>query len=58
VVRVESSVPLTTAEKQPLTTGDCEQLGRLGGTPFRGELKNQLEAVIVPISGTACVGSS
>jgi putative protease len=53
VVRGESAVPLAPAEKQPLTTERLrEQLGRLGGTPFRlGELENHLEgAVIVPVS--------
>ena len=35
-------MPLAKAEKQPLTTERLrEQLGRLGGTPFKlGELKN------------------
>ena len=42
VVRLDSAMPLARAEKQPLTTDRLrEQLGRLGGTPFKlGELKN------------------
>ena len=36
VVQVDSAVPLTVAEQQPLTTERLtEQLGRLGGSPFR-----------------------
>jgi putative protease len=53
IVRVDSTMPLATAEKQPLGTERLrEQLGRLGGTPFRlGELKNFLKGeVLVPIS--------
>jgi len=53
VAKVESSIPLARAEKQPLTTERLrEQLGRLGGTPFRlGELKNNLSGeVLVPVS--------
>jgi len=53
VVRVESSVPLAAAEKRPLTTESLrDQLGRLGGTPFRlGEICNRLEGeVILPMS--------
>jgi putative protease len=53
VVKVESSVPLAAAEKQPLSAGRLrEQLGRLGGTPFRlGELRSLLEGdVILPVS--------
>ncbi|MFA6545393.1 MAG: DUF3656 domain-containing protein [Limisphaerales bacterium] len=53
VARGQSTAPLVAAEKQPLTTGRLtEQLGRLGGTPFKlGELRNHLEgAVIVPVS--------
>jgi putative protease len=53
VVRVESAMPLTAAEKIPLTTDKLhEQLGRLGGTPFRlGELKNFLSGnVMLPVS--------
>ncbi len=53
VVKLESTVPLAAATKQPLT-GDRlrEQLGRLGGTPFQlGELKSYLEGdVIAPVS--------
>jgi len=46
-------MPLAVAETQPLTTARLrEQLGRLGGTPFRlGELVNRLEGdVLVPLS--------
>jgi putative protease len=53
VVRIESSMPLTRAERQPLTTERLrEQLGRLGGTALiLGELKNLLEGeVILPVS--------
>ena len=53
VARVESSRPLAKAEKQPLTTERLhEQLGRLGGTPFRlGKLENNLsEPVLLPLS--------
>src|ERR1051326_8400609 len=54
VVKLDSSVSLAPAEKQPLATQRLrEQLGRLGGTPFRlGELKNFLEGeVLLPVSG-------
>ncbi len=53
VVQVESALPLAAAEKQPLTSERlAEQLGRLGGTPFRlGEFKSFLEgAAILPVS--------
>jgi len=53
VVRVESVMPLTPADHHPLTTERLrEQLGRLGGTPFRlGALANHLEgAVLLPVS--------
>ncbi len=53
VAKIESTIPLAIAEKQPLTPERLrEQLGRLGGTPFKlGELKSFLEGpVIVPIS--------
>jgi putative protease len=53
VTKVESSMPLAKAEKQPLTTERLrEQLGRLGGTPFKlGELKNNLSGeVLLPVS--------
>jgi putative protease len=53
IAKVESSMPLAKAEKQPLTTGRLrEQLGRLGGTPFRlGELENNLSGdVLLPVS--------
>ena len=53
VARLASSVSLAPAEKQPLTRARLrEQLGRLGGTPFRlGELRNALEErVVLPVS--------
>jgi putative protease len=53
VAKVESTMPLAKAEKQPLTTERLrEQLGRLGGTPFKlGELKNNLSGeVLLPVS--------
>ncbi len=53
VARAESSMPLAKAEKQPLTTERLrEQLGRLGGTPFKlGDLKNFLAGeVLLPVS--------
>ena len=53
VVSLDSAMPLARAEKQPLTTDRLrEQLGRLGGTPFKlGELKNCLEGeVVLPVS--------
>jgi putative protease len=48
-----SFVPLVAAQKQPLNTVRLrEQLGRLGGTPFRlGDLANHLQGdVILPLS--------
>jgi putative protease len=53
IVQIDSSMPLAKAEKQPLGTERLrEQLGRLGGTPFKlGELKNFLTGdVLLPIS--------
>jgi len=53
VAKVESTAALEAATKQPLSLERLrEQLGRLGGTPFRlGELQSQLEgAVIIPLS--------
>jgi len=53
VVKVESAMPLVKAEKAPLTEEKLrEQLGRLGGTPFKlGALKNFLAGeVLVPVS--------
>ncbi|MEO6569215.1 MAG: U32 family peptidase [Opitutaceae bacterium] len=53
VAKVESAVPLATAENQPLSTERLgEQLGRLGGTPFSlGELRSFLDGpVILPLS--------
>jgi U32 family peptidase len=53
VVQLDSAMPLTQAEKQPLTTERLrDQLGRLGGTPFcLGELKNHLSGeVMLPVS--------
>ena len=53
VAQVASTMPLAVAEKLPLSTEKLrEQLGRLGGTPFKlGALKNFLSgAVLVPVS--------
>ena len=53
VVKVESTIPLAQAEKTPLTTEKLsDQLGRLGGTPFKlGGLKNHLAGeVMLPVS--------
>ncbi|MEI7799609.1 MAG: U32 family peptidase [Opitutaceae bacterium] len=53
VVQADSTVPLARAEKQPLTSERLsDQLGRLGGTPFKlGTLNNNLEGdVILPVS--------
>jgi putative protease len=53
VVKFESAMPLAKAGKQPLTMERLrEQLGRLGGTPFKlGELKNFLAGeVLLPVS--------
>ncbi len=53
VAKVESAMPLAKAEKIPLTEEKLrDQLGRLGGTPFKlGELKNFLSGeVLVPVS--------
>ena len=53
VFQIDSAMPLAKAEKLPLTVEKLrEQLGRLGGTPFRlGELKNCLSgAVLLPVS--------
>lgn len=53
VVKVASEMPLTKAEKQPLGEAKLrEQLGRLGGTPFKlGRLKNLLSGeVMIPVS--------
>jgi putative protease len=53
VVRLESAMPLAAAEKQPLGTERLrDQLGRLGGTPFRlGELRNLIAGeVMLPVS--------
>ncbi|HKW28933.1 MAG TPA: DUF3656 domain-containing protein, partial [Verrucomicrobiae bacterium] len=53
VAKVESTMPLEKAEKQPLTEEKLrEQLGRLGGTPFKfGGLKNYLSGdVLLPVS--------
>jgi putative protease len=53
VAQIDSSQPLAAAEKQPLTPEKLrDQLGRLGGTPFRlGTLESHLEgAVILPAS--------
>ncbi len=53
VVKLESTVPLAAAANHPLTTDRLrEQLGRLGGTPFKlGSLTSLLEGnVIIPVS--------
>ncbi|MBL9200685.1 MAG: U32 family peptidase [Opitutaceae bacterium] len=53
VAQLDSAVPLAVAEKSPLTPERLgEQLGRLGGTPFKlGELRSFLEGdVILPVS--------
>jgi len=53
VVQVESTAPLAPADNQPLTPERLrDQLGRLGGTPFKlGVLASHLEgAVMVPLS--------
>jgi putative protease len=53
IAQLDSSMPLTRAAKQPLTTERMrQQLGRLGGTPFKlGELKNSLRGhLILPVS--------
>jgi U32 family peptidase len=53
VLRLASAVALVRARTRPLTTARLqEQLGRLGGTPFKlGELKNTLEGdVLLPVS--------
>ncbi len=53
VAQADSSVPLARAENQPLTSERlADQLGRLGGTPFKlGTLENNLEGdVILPVS--------
>jgi putative protease len=53
VARADSAQPLARAERQPLTPERLrDQLGRLGGTPFRlGRLENHLEGdVILPVS--------
>jgi putative protease len=53
VARAGSTLPLARAEKQPLSTERLtDQLGRLGGTPFKfGTLQNHLEGdVILPVS--------
>jgi putative protease len=53
VVKVESVMPLAKAEKVPLTEEKLrDQLGRLGGTPFKlGKLKNLLSGeVLLPVS--------
>jgi U32 family peptidase len=52
-VHLESAMPLAAADRQPLTTRRLEeQLGRLGGTPFRlDRLENKLDGdVLVPVS--------
>ena len=53
MAKADSAMPLALAEKVPLTEEKLrDQLGRLGGTPFKlGELKNFLVGdVLVPVS--------
>jgi putative protease len=53
IVKVQSEMPLLAAQKQPLTTERLrDQLGRLGGTPFKlGDLDNQIEGeLLIPVS--------
>ena len=53
VARKDSAMPLTRAERQPLTEQRLAvQLGRLGGTPFKlVDLQNKLEGeVLLPVS--------
>jgi U32 family peptidase len=53
VAQAQSGAPLAVAEKQPLTEDKLrDQLGRLGGTPFKlGALTSRLEGnVILPVS--------
>ncbi len=53
VARADSAMPLAAADKQPLTSEKLrEQLGRLGGTPFRlGDLASRLEGnLLLPVS--------
>ncbi len=53
VVQLASTMPLAPAHNQPMTDDRLrEQLGRLGGTPFRLDaLENRLEgAVMLPVS--------
>jgi U32 family peptidase len=52
-VELDSLMPLVAADRHPLTTERLEnQLGRLGGTPFRlGTLENQLTGdLLLPVS--------
>ena len=53
IAECASSMPLARAQKQPLTDGRLrDQLGRLGGTPFKlGRLQSSLHGnVILPVS--------
>ena len=53
MAQVQSAIPLTQAEKRPLTPETLsEQLGRLGGTPFRlGRMESHLTGeVMLPMS--------
>jgi putative protease len=53
LARADSAMPLTQADRQPLTPERLrEQLGRLGGTPFRlGQVVNRLAGdVMLPVS--------
>jgi putative protease len=53
VAQLASAMPLIAAEKRPLTQESLsEQLGRLGGTPFKlGSLENRLEGnLLLPLA--------
>ncbi|MGV3773446.1 MAG: DUF3656 domain-containing U32 family peptidase [Verrucomicrobiales bacterium] len=53
IAKASSTMPLVTAQKQPLSLEKLkEQLGRLGGTPFKlGKFHSQLETgLILPLS--------
>ena len=53
MAQVQSAIPLTQAEKRPLTPETLsEQLGRLGGTPFRpGRMESHITGeVMLPMS--------
>jgi putative protease len=53
IIQLESAMPLEPAHSKPLTCDRlCQQLGRLGNTPFRlGDLTNAIEGdVMLPVS--------